>query len=69
MEPFQQRVIDEKRDLDTKIIALCTFIHSDKYYSTVTHFTDRCYLQSQFKAMMDYSQQLANRIENFNQGN
>lgn len=69
MEPFQQRVVDEKRDLDAKIIALCTFMHSDKYYSTVTHFTERCHLQIQFKAMMDYSHALAERIENFNQGN
>jgi len=69
LQPYQQRVIEEKRDLYTKIIALCAFIHSDEYRKTVPDYTDRIHVELQFKAMMDYSRALAERIENFNQGN
>lgn len=64
MLPFQQRVIDEKRELDTKIIALCVFIHSDEFNDL--SYVDQANVDQQFKIMCDYSKVLHHRIRNFN---
>jgi hypothetical protein len=69
LQTHQQRVVNEKQELDKKIIALCSFIHSDGYYMAVPDYTERIHIQLQFRAMVDYSHSLSERISKFNQGN
>lgn len=63
MEAYQQRVVDEKSELDTKITALETFIESDKFEDIDGDEQDR--LIEQLDLMQQYSTILADRIENF----
>lgn len=65
MQPHQQRVIDEKTELDTKIQALIKFINGDNpvFKSLDNEEQDR--LVDQLEIMSDYSDILAERIAAF----
>lgn len=63
MEPYQQRVLDEKSELDIKINALRNFF-SNPIYSTMSQ-QDQDLLQQQLLAMETYSQVLGLRIARF----
>lgn len=63
MQPHQKRVIDEKKDLDTKIEALSTFIGTPTYH-TLSH-EDQFLLRRQLVAMSEYSAILRERIDLF----
>ena len=60
MPPYQQRVVDERNDLDTKISALRTFIGS-AMFPTVP-LAERLRLGRQLVAMNAYSEVLNERI-------
>jgi hypothetical protein len=60
---FQERVIEEKSELDTKLEKLNTFIGSDIYYS-LAH-AERVRLSKQVEVMKGYSNILAERIAAF----
>lgn len=63
MNDFQQRVIDEKNDLDEKIVKLDEFIGTDIFYKLFLSEQDR--LEKQFILMQDYSEVLGERIGEF----
>lgn len=63
MQPFQQRVVTEKTELDTKIQGLDDFIKKP-IFSDVEHSEQRRMLR-QLVAMQDYSRILGERIEAF----
>ena len=62
--PHQQRVIDEKRDLDEKLGKLQAFIDSNPVFSGLP-IEDQSHLKSQLSAMELYSSILADRIARF----
>jgi hypothetical protein len=61
--PHQQRVIDEKTELDMKLIALTSFFSTDIFKGLNQKNQDL--LTSQEVAMDEYSQILAERISLF----
>ena len=63
--PHQQRVIDEKRELDDKLQKLTAFISSEKFSTIVKDEAERGRLVCQEETMKDYSAILAERIEAF----
>ena len=63
--PHQQRVIEEKRELDEKIQKLTAFIYSEKFVSIVSDDGERLRLQQQDEVMRQYSRVLCNRIALF----
>ena len=63
--PHQQRVIEEKRELDEKIQKLTAFIYSEKFVSIVSDGDERLRLQQQDEVMRQYSRVLCNRIALF----
>lgn len=63
MQPHQKRVIDEKRELDTKIEALTAFIGTPIYHG-LSH-QDQFLLRRQLVAMNEYSAILRERIDLF----
>ncbi|WP_442959307.1 crAss001_48 related protein [Providencia sp. PROV036] len=63
MQPHQQRVVDEKTELDDKITKLAAFIGSDTY-KTLEH-EDQALLSGQLNHMCSYSETLSLRIERF----
>lgn len=65
IRPHQQRVLDEKRDLDDKLHRLTAFISSEKFSTIVQDEAERGRLVCQEEAMKDYSAILAERIANF----
>lgn len=65
MQPHEQRVIDEKNALDTKMDALYAFTYQEVYRNLPKK--EQKLLALQFNAMVVYSGILAQRIENFNQ--
>lgn len=64
MEDWQQRVVDEKTELDEKIGKLSVFVRSDAYHS-LENGMDKDLLDDQLNAMEVYSNILAERIERF----
>lgn len=60
---YQQRVIDEKTELDGRLEKLKAFVPTDKFKSLATDEQDRMILQS--RAMGDYSEILRQRIAAF----
>ena len=60
---FQQRVIDERLELDTKLSKLTGFLNSDTSYNVPEEELRR--LTSQQGLMQSYSELLAERIANF----
>jgi hypothetical protein len=63
MQPHQKRVIDEKKELDTKLEALTHFIGTPIYH-TLSH-QDQFLLRRQMVAMGEYSSILRDRIDLF----
>ncbi|WP_042847883.1 crAss001_48 related protein [Providencia rettgeri] len=63
MQPYQQRVVDEKAELDGKITKLTTFINGD-ICKTLEH-RDQELLSKQLGHMRSYSETLSQRIERF----
>ncbi len=63
MQDFQQRVIDEKSELDNKIDKLATFVDSDKFETLSAK--DRSLLYQQLNIMINYSAILGARIAGF----
>jgi len=64
MKDYQQRVIDEKDELDGKLEKLNNFIDSDGYDS-IEDGRDKDLLDEQLQAMSDYSDILGKRIDRF----
>lgn len=66
MQPHQERVIAEKRDLDEKIAKLHAFCFTN---TNAVFFAlppvDRDLLEDQYTAMKEYSTILGRRIERF----
>lgn len=65
MEAFQQRVVTEKEELDSKIDKLNIFIHGSIYKSLPEE--ERFRMMRQYCHMWDYSNVLGERIAVFNQ--
>ncbi|TDS73412.1 hypothetical protein [Comamonas sp. JUb58] len=63
--PHQQRVVDEKHELDEKLQKLTTFINSEKFAEIVKDEDERGRLVCQEDVMKDYSAILAERIAAF----
>ena len=63
MKDFQQRVVDEKCDLDEKIERLDEFLYTDIFAKL--NDGDRGLLQAQYIIMSNYSGILQSRIEGF----
>ena len=63
MEAWQQRVVDEKAELDKKLEKLKEFNQSDAFAAISSE--SRMLLSAQAVAMHDYSLILKKRIENF----
>ena len=63
MEPHQQRVIDERNELDDKIDKLARFMKSEMLVSLPVDEQDR--LDKQLKIMWEYSSILQERMAAF----
>jgi hypothetical protein len=63
MQPHQQRVVDEKQELDDKITKLMAFIGGDIFKSLERR--DQELLSQQLGHMRSYSETLSLRIERF----
>lgn len=63
MAPYQQRVIDEKHDLDAKVKSLQAFADTETFISLDPQEQARLHLQ--FYLMRGYSDVLSERIEAF----
>ena len=61
--PHQQRVIDEKAELDDRLYKLNVFIRTDQCLGL--SFDERTLLARQALTMTQYSQILGERIESF----
>lgn len=65
MQPFQQRVVDEKRELDAKLASLREFIDRSPKFHEVDE-SERERLERQASLMRRYSEVLGERIGAFN---
>lgn len=65
MLPHQQRVVDEKKELEEKLTKLTKFIESDKFSELVPDEYERRLLVMQEDIMSDYVGILIERIDNF----
>ncbi len=63
LQPHQQRVVDEKKELDEKISKLETFTQGE-LFSTLDK-DDQTLLSQQLDVMNSYSEILGKRIERF----
>lgn len=61
--PYQQRVVDERNDLDSKLGSLLTFIGTPVFHSL--DGADRALLKQQADVMAEYSSILSIRIARF----
>lgn len=66
LQPFQFRVVDEKRELDAKLQDLWTFLGSETFRRLPV--AERRRLTRQSQHMQDYSMVLGERIEAFEGG-
>lgn len=64
MQPHEQRVVDEKRELDGKLEQLTVFTSSSPIFIGL-HPIDQDLLIRQRIAMTDYSETLGSRIARF----
>lgn len=64
MAPHQQRVVDEKSDLDEKIAKLHAFIEGNDFFRTLPS-DEQERLRQQRLAMTVYSDILGERIQHF----
>ena len=65
LQPHQQRIVDEKTELDEKLSKLTTFVNSEKFYAIVSDEDERSRLVRQQQLMFDYSAILGERIAAF----
>lgn len=63
LQPHQQRVVDERQELEARLDKLKTFITTD--FCMTLPFAERDRLFRQSKIMEQYSEVLAERIEAF----
>ncbi len=63
MEPWQQRVVEEKKELDEKLVKLHDFISGETFKSM--DWPQATMLKRQRAIMRDYSAVLAERIKAF----
>ena len=63
MKPYQQRVVDEKAELDSKLDKLNAFFPTDLFAQLKPNEQERLYLQA--SVMQKYSNILGERIEDF----
>jgi|WetSurSiteA1Bulk_404760.scaffolds.fasta_scaffold00513_20 hypothetical protein len=59
-ESYQERVKEEREELNTRITKLCYFIHSDSFLGLAE--TKQELLERQLYVMMEYSKILKERI-------
>ena len=64
LPPHQQRVVDEKQDLDLRISRLDAFIERNPIFATVPE-DEQARLKRQFDVMHELSSILGERINNF----
>lgn len=64
LELHQQRVVDEKSDLDVKAKALSNFIGLNPVFETLSSLEQEL-LKEQCEVMWQYSETLGKRIETF----
>jgi len=64
MQPYQQRVVDEKSELDKKLCALGEFIEGNGIFEKLDA-AEQCRLRMQRCVMQSYSQILGERIAVF----
>jgi hypothetical protein len=64
MQPHQQRVVDEKKELDEKLDKLKTFIGTSRVFEGLPA-DERFQLGRQFDVMAEYSAILSQRIAAF----
>lgn len=64
MAPHQQRVVDEKNDLNEKLGKLSSFISGSEIYKKLP-YDEQCRLKAQLFAMQMYFNILDDRIDNF----
>lgn len=62
MKYFQERIVEEKSEIDIKIVELAGFIYSDKFVTIEKEQQDL--LERQLYAMMVHSNCLKDRITN-----
>lgn len=67
MQPHQQRVVDEKKDLDEKLDKLKAFIETSPIFKSLP-IDERDRLGRQFDVMAEYSSILSQRIAAFPAG-
>lgn len=65
LQPHQQRVVNEKAELDEKLTKLSAFISSPNFTVFVKDEAERGRLVCQEEVMKDYSAILAERIQAF----
>lgn len=65
MEAYQQRVVEEKKELDTKIKNLQLFIESEGFEEKVPNEFEQDDLVQQIEIMSHYSLILQSRINRF----
>ena len=63
MKDYQQRVVDEQVELNTKIGKLLVFLGSSKFHDL--SIDEQARMQRQYSAMQKYSDVLAERITAF----
>lgn len=63
MEPYQQRVVDEKHELDAKIAKLDAFMAGDEWHALSQ--TQQQLLNRQRAAMVSYADALSERLLTF----
>lgn len=63
LEPYQQRVVEEKRQLDERLSALTVFLLDGRARNLPRH--EYNLLEAQLSAMTSYSDILAQRIDLF----
>lgn len=63
LQPHQQRVVDEKAELDVKLEALRAFLRGSLFETL--NVSERSRLRKQAEIMNQYSQVLAQRIAHF----
>lgn len=63
MEAYQHRVVEEQKELETKLIALCAFIGTDAFLKLDAE--DQDLMHQQHDAMDTYNTVLVKRIHRF----
>lgn len=64
MQPHQQRVVDEKKELDEKLDRLKAFIETSPIFNSLS-LDERERMRRQFDVMAEYSSILSQRIDAF----